>query len=303
MENYPKNFLKWFRGRGLVKDSPLVTEPFTDGNGDEIEFTDADFINSYLIPMKVRDLVTMLTRVKKWEITVSLTATANAGAGSGTTQSRTETITTPDEVYRTVRAFYDYDGTDWEFPTTGTISNICRDEILSERTMNLEQNDWNGDSFPFYQIIATREYDSFQSEIFEANIGIGPRYNSDTAYYPKGSDSDPPVLTLKDCLKLSPSDDIYVPIDVSFSYFLNDLDNSYQASNNIRDISSDYPDPEEEASSLRIKFFGFDNDSNKAKMFWWAQESADDFEFTVKIEAKEYWTYGGKFDATTGEPT
>jgi hypothetical protein len=274
--NYVQRFHNRFRGGGLFDSHPLGS----DAGG--TPYVLADYVGSHLVEMKLRDIATMLTRVKKWKVTIDIEV--DDGTDTDTLQT---VITTPATVYERIDATWDGSVFDYSGSTV---------EVADEKALNI----YNLTPFEYFNI--QHEPSGLQG------TGVTIEWSALFDYYAKT------LSSADDSLKVTPGTAIYLPLDIEGSYF----DDQYVGSpfsetiafsfwTNIIDSSIDHDkaDLTKTTSAVNIKFLGVDVTSD---LYWIETAAASgtyDLTVSITIEpaaTEAYWTYDGQFDEDTGAP-
>jgi hypothetical protein len=273
--NYVQRFHNRFRGGGLFDSHPLGS----DAGG--TPYVLADYVGSHLVEMKLRDIATMLTRVKKWKVTIDVEV--NYGGNTSTLQT---IITTPATVYERVNAWWDGSAFDY---TGSTV------EVADEQAINIYNKR------PFEQIAIDHEPVPDRGTV--VTIGWAAAYD----YYLKT------LVSADDAFKVTPKTPIYLPLNIVGNYFEESTFGTFPDTiafsfwSNIAGSSIDHDktDLTKATNAVNLKFMGVDVTSD----LYWVEINepfkAYDLTVSVTIEpaaTESYWTYDGQFDEDTGAP-
>ena len=245
-----------------------------------------DYVGSHLVEMKLRDIATLLARVKKWKVTIDVEV--NYG---GITDTMQTIVTTPATVYERLKATsiagaaFTFDGT----TPTGIDTSIA-----DEKAMIL----YNKQPLKSFRI------DHETSYLQGTYLAIANAVSYD--YYLKT------ITTPSSALEVNAESEVYLPLDISgvygddrYSPFPHSISFSFWS--NIAATSADHDKAAltKAANAVTLKFMGVDV---KSDLYWIeGSEPLEDYDLTISITiepaaTEAYWTYDGQFDEDNGQP-
>ena len=282
--NYVQRFHNRFKGGGLFSDQPLGS----DAGG--TPYVIGDYVGSYLVEMKLRDIATLLARVKKWKVTIDVEVNY-----AGSTSTLQTIVTTPAAVYEYLTAT-SYGGAAFTFD--GTTPTGIDTEIADEKALNL----YNKQPFKYFKI----DHDPVPDRGTGVIIGW-TAWTTSPDYYLKT------LVSADDAFKITPKTPIYLPLNIVGNYFEESTFGTFPDTiafsfwSNIAGSSIDHDkaDLTKATNAVNLKFMGVDVTSD---LYWIeGNEPLKDYDLTVSITiepaaTEAYWTYDGQFDEDTGAP-